>query len=262
MEVCVNSYSASYKKLVGMLITLPLAMTFLSFALLVGNFAWSASQVSYKSYFKKDVKLRKYKVYKDNEIKFLDVEKAFGRMLIRLEKRGFYPSLAIVTPMLFIFTLCGSYALTLNPVLKKEDEIREALTNFKYKNPDGTPWDFIYNPEGIVFTTYGVIPEVFRRDTAFWQAIGFSPQNPIPHPDNQSTVLFVKSTSIPNFVSFGEFTELPSFEELLGEDGEGTRETPQQKLDVDKDMIRRAQEILEKREKTEDIQKEASNNEG
>lgn len=209
-----TAYKKAYKKLVEYFIMAPLYFGVLfgvGSALQVG---YAGTQVSWKNYYKKDLKKKVYRIH-NAKIPFLNIEKAGSRLVERLEKKGGKPYLLLTIPIFFVMSFGGALILSRNPIFSQTDKIKKTLQDFKMTDGNGEAWEFVYTPDLIMFNSYGIVADEFIRKRNFWTTINFSPQPARISPDDQNVFLVKRKTQMPLAVLWGNFTTLPTLDELL-----------------------------------------------
>ncbi|MEK2647316.1 hypothetical protein [Bdellovibrio sp. BCCA] len=220
-----NAYKSSYKKLVEFMVMIPLYFGLLFGAVSVVQVGYAATQISWKNYYKKDVKKKVIRVGK-TKVPFLNVERAATRLYERVEKKGGKPWLLFGIPVFFVLSFGGAFILSSNPIFSQSEKIKKALKDFKFTDAEGEPWEFVYTPDLIMFRSYGIVADEFVRKKNFWTTINFSPQPARVSSDDQNVFLIRRKTQMPTAVIYGNFSTLPSIDELLEMSDEDDHSSP------------------------------------
>lgn len=97
-------------------------------------------------------------------------------------------------------SLAGSFLLSLNRAFTEEKTIQQACLSQRYLFEDGTPWDVVWTPYGILFYAYNCDPNAVQKNVRFWNSINFKPDDPKISPRDANVFYIRKAYDLPDSI--------------------------------------------------------------
>ena len=118
-------------------------------------------------------------------------------------------NMEILIPFLIGYGFCfiGAGLLMKNPAFKKESDIQVVFTALRHTDLEGNPWKVVWTPNAILIEAFGEDPSDFcvnKKGKKLWNAIKFSPGEPMIFNDNPNKFVVQRRYDLPSELIFNQ----------------------------------------------------------